>query len=359
MLSLVLIVHLSHALECRVHTRAVFDVGSGSTKLNVSEVEVCPDGTRLVRTLDDRTSEDVPLEAGRLPDDRIRESALVLQMQALEKLKTRARELVGPDREIEFAAAGTHAFRTAANQDEIARRFQAAGVPIVALTQAQEAEIGVRAVKPPAECAGQGLVVWDVGGGSMQLTYTSPRAEFFGLPLGAETFKRRLETELALTRDAKCPVPKSTVNPIGATNADRVVKLAEGAARAALPARLQRGPRCVVGIGGLHARAVEATIAKNWDAIRACACGPRECAHAAGQYSRTELNCLAMFLSEKDDCAPEIKGPYSSTAASSLFLVLGFMNALNVEQVRVQGLNMGHGLALDRDLLHFQSALAR
>lgn len=349
MLHLILISALALALPCPVKTRAVFDVGSGTTKLNVSQVELCPGGARLIRVLEDRASEDVPLEANRLPDDRISPNGIELQMNAIARLRKRVRELVPAGTEVEFAAAGTHAFRTAKNQDEITRRFAEVGIPIVPLTQEQEALVGFHAVRAPM-CAGKNLLVWDVGGGSMQ--FTTPGPHVTGLALGAETFKRKLKLE----RAAKCPVPKDTVNPIGVVNAQAVLDVARHEARAALPASLTGAPRCAVGIGGLHVRAIEGAITRNWDAIRTCVCGPTECSHVAGRYTRAEVACLASFLSEKDDCAPEIKGPYSSTAVSNLYLVLGFMNAMHLETVLTESINMGHGLALDRKLLTFKAS---
>src|SRR4051794_4027442 len=79
-----------HADECRPIVRAVFDVGSGSTKLNLSQIETCPGGTRVLRVLDDRTSLDVPLEANRQPDGSIGDKGVQLQVDALKKLKAAA-----------------------------------------------------------------------------------------------------------------------------------------------------------------------------------------------------------------------------------------------------------------------------
>ncbi|NJL25170.1 MAG: hypothetical protein HC902_08325 [Calothrix sp. SM1_5_4] len=53
------------ANDCDRRLRAVFDVGSGSTKMNLAEVEICSGKVRVLRTLDDQSSLDVPLEAGK------------------------------------------------------------------------------------------------------------------------------------------------------------------------------------------------------------------------------------------------------------------------------------------------------
>lgn len=351
--------------ECQPRLRAILDVGSGSTKLNLSEVDVCPDGVHLRRTLDDQTSLDVPLEANKDQDGNIKESGVQQLLTALKKLKEvsfqKAKEEAPNLHEIEFAAVGTHAFRTAKNQATIAQQVAALGIPMVALTQKQEAQAGFEGVQAKGVpiCAGKKLLVWDVGGGSMEwtlLSHDKNHSLVTGLPLGAESFKSKLITKLKLERPTKCAQTPSP-NPIGQSNGKRALAMAVKEAQA-LPNSLRdlkSEEICMVGIGGVHTKAVEAHIDQNWNAIKSCVCGTSQCRHPPHGYTLREVECLANYLAEKTDCDSEIKGPYSTTSVSNLFLIHGFLKELNIREVHTENVNMGHGLAVDRKQIRFQS----
>ncbi|NJL25171.1 MAG: hypothetical protein HC902_08330 [Calothrix sp. SM1_5_4] len=293
--------------------------------------------------------------------------SLSLAAQALKTLKDKAFQLsksAAPEyKELEVSAVGTHAVRTAKNQSDLARKFEELGIPMLALTQEQEAQIGFEAVKTRASgCEGKNLMVWDVGGGSMQITLSSPQgAEVFGLPFGSEAFKAELVKQLKLSGRpaANCAVSSLTPNPIGRKNLAKVKGFARQKARA-LPSRLRFAVKsgvCAIGIGGVHGKAVEGRIEKLFPSIQGCACDSKNksCSHASGEVSRREVECLAKTLIDKNDCAPEINGPYSTTSVSNLFLVAGFMEAMNINRMRTLNVNMGHGLVADSTRLKFKT----
>jgi exopolyphosphatase/guanosine-5'-triphosphate,3'-diphosphate pyrophosphatase len=341
--------------ECKPELRAILDVGSGTTKLGISEVNACTGQVSVLRTVDEE-SVPLPLEANKDKDGKITPEGLKLADEAIVHLKRdaidRAKHLAPAYKEIRFAAAGTHAFRTATNQGELAARFAAAGIPITALTQEQEAKIGAWAVEA---CAGRPMLVWDVGGGSMQFTIVKKdgTSSFFGLPLGAEKFKQSVIEDLHLKRNPKCEVQGSTPNPLGKSSAAALALAKAEAAK--VPAGFSESWTCTVGIGGVHNKAIEAQIEAKWPKIKKCVCGQAGCAHSRGRYRKEELACLANFFSTKTDCDPEIKGPYSTTSVTNLYLILGFMQAMNIRSVETQDVNMSHGLATDRTLLTFHT----
>lgn len=351
---------------CPHQARAVFDVGSGSTKLAVFEIEACAGGNRLARILSDDQSVDVPLEAAKDAAGAISKAGIGRLITALGRLKAKAIAVAKQNsfKEIEFAAAGTHALRTAANQSDVIARVAKLGIPLIALNQRQEALLAFEGAKAKGAdhlCAANGrpLLVWDVGGGSMQWTLerTGHPPYVEGLPLGAETFKRKLLKDLPPRPKPECEVGGATPNPIGHAGMRTAVNLAAQQART-LPKRifeLAKGTPCLVGIGGVHNQAIERQIAKQWKQISSCVCGPKKtCGHQPRTYSRHELECLAQILTEKSDCDEEIRGPYSTTSVSNLLLIDGFMHELKLETIHTESADAAHGLAVDHELLRFQ-----
>ena len=354
---------------CVKKIRALMDVGSGSTKLNLSEVAVCGSDVRVLQVLDDQTNVALPLEGGKSADsfsagalDRAVDTLRGLRDQALITVRAKAPAY----KAVDFAAVGTHALRTARNGAELSERVKALGFSIRPLSQQKEGESGYLGAKQKGIseiCKDKAPVIWDVGGGSMQFTTESASStrelQVQGLSVGAESFKKRLLGDAQNGRPRKtCDLNQPSPNPIGWKNSSRAEHSAETLAGLNLEPNFQSriAGRCIVGIGGVHEKAIEAQIQRQWPRIKGCACGTNTaCTHTDSAYTKKELQCLALYLSEKSDCDPELKGPYSSTAVSNAYLILGFMEYLKIDQVRVMNVSMGNFLVLDASLLEWSS----
>jgi exopolyphosphatase/guanosine-5'-triphosphate,3'-diphosphate pyrophosphatase len=333
----------------------------------------------FIRFLDDHTSRDVALEASKDAAGNISKAGIEQLLSALKALKTQAiaiAHMQSPEsKTIEFGAVGTHALRTANNQGAVITAVSKLGIPLLAITQKEEAALGVsgtvlRALQRP-ECKDKTVIVWDVGGGSQQWSVNSrthPLAA--GLPIGAEAFKLKLiaafkpsAAKSATTKPegAKpiCEIKGPTPNPIGHEHIPKALELAAAEAKA-LPKELTSlkfDQFCVFGIGGVHNKAIREHIAHKWRDISTCACQNNEdCKLTEKGYNRRELDCLAEKFSDETDCDSDIKGPYSTTNASNLLLISGFMHALNIERIYTENVTMGHGLAQDAGKLksHFR-----
>jgi exopolyphosphatase/guanosine-5'-triphosphate,3'-diphosphate pyrophosphatase len=354
-----LLLSYSHA-DCPVHARAVFDVGSGATKMAVALIEVCPGEIHVRRFLDESSSLDVPLEGSKNAEGDISAEALARLTEALKSLKAKAENLVreqAPEiKELEVGAAGTHAVRTAKNISDLVKAAQRAGIPLTTLTQTQEGLNGFAGARAKGlQCPpGAQVLVWDVGGGSQQWILADGRV--FGLPLGAESFKAELVTVLKRPVQARCEAKAPSPNPLGPAGREHARALAQAEAQR-LPEAL-RGLKdlCLVGIGGVHTKAIAAALEKNWKQVEACTCPQGSCAaHLPHHYSARELNCLADLFAKKGDCDSEIRGPYASTNVSNLFMIAGFLKVLGATNVQTLNVNMGHGLAVDQKLIRFQT----
>lgn len=342
--------------------RAIIDLGSGTIKLGLFEVEP---GEKIVAEWPESASAPLALEARKTQDGAISQDS---QAEALKILKAMREKAVAAARAhgfktISLTVIGTHALRTASNKDEAITSFTKAGFPTRAISQEEEARAGFHGVAThqPAKCPLKSLVVWDVGGGSMQLTRGGVNKEnFVGLHVGAEEFKdKAMELKKNPSPDPSCIASQDSPNPLGKEN---LLPLKTAAKREA--ARLFKDKKiwpldCVVGIGGVHTKAIESQINKNWAGIKSCVCGKAVCAHQRDSYTRKELSCLAQAMASKNDCDPAIKGPYSKTSVTNLVLILGFMEKLNIEKVNTLSINMGPHFALESGSTHFSTLRAQ
>lgn len=145
--------------------RASFDIGSGSTKVQVSEVD--REG-RIRRTL---LSQERPHAYGvdlvSSSNGNLSDSIMDGGLATLLDLKAAAVDL-GAKR---FAAVATEVFRKAKNGSAFLSRLKdSTGMPIALVTQELEGELGFVSVVASSGQDPMAAVVWDSGGASMQIT---------------------------------------------------------------------------------------------------------------------------------------------------------------------------------------------
>lgn len=336
--------------ETPKEARAIVDLGSGTVKLGL--FDVLPD-TQVVNEWTESMSAPLPLEAEKR-DGAITENS---QNEALKILTSMREKAISAAKDhgfktISLTVVGTHALRTATNKEEVIAKFTKEGFPTRAISQEEEARagfIGVAMLHMPPKCLKDSLVVWDVGGGSMQFTRDKKNKEHFvGLEIGAEKFKEKaIEIKKGPPNDPSCPAGENSPNPIGKQNLIPLKAMAKREAAQVFKNKKTWPVSCVVGIGGVHTKAIESQIFKNWKDIQPCVCGKKSCSHKRDEYTRAELNCLAQKFALKNDCDPAIKGSYSKTSATNLVMILGFMERLKIAKVRTAAVNMGPAFALE------------
>lgn len=326
---------------CRLENRAVIDVGSGTTKMTVGEVEICPESTKLVRVLDASQTRPLALEASKDKEGQISEDARKQALTAVRELVTAAARSFSA---LKIAIVATHAVRTASNRGSFEDQMRSEGLPVRVLTQEEEGRAGFAASHDPQwrkSCEGKSITVWDIGGGSQQLS-TSGGVQ--GWSLGAEGFKNALIAQSAIQLGiSKCKMKDKPLspNPIGKRAAPATLALAK---RMLNDSGKRHMPRlegaCVIGVGGVHNGAVVGALKAHSDLLRACTGAP----FGSDGYGAREVRCLAEYLTEKSDCDAELAGPYSTTAVSNLYLVLAFMELTGVERVLPSKFGIGHAM---------------
>ena len=145
--------------------RGAFDIGSGATKLQVSDVSL--DGL-IVRTL---YGEERPCAFG---SDWLKSSdgclSTVIQDKGIQTIKDL--KVIGDELGVEsYAVIATEVFRKASNGHVFLDKVRAMGISVTVISQEIEAELGYATAA--AYNGNQGLsacIAWDSGGGSFQIS---------------------------------------------------------------------------------------------------------------------------------------------------------------------------------------------
>jgi exopolyphosphatase/guanosine-5'-triphosphate,3'-diphosphate pyrophosphatase len=174
---------------------AVIDVGSNSVKFHVAE-HGADDTWRMVV---DR-AEVTRLGEGMADGGRITTAAQERTIEAIADMVDEARQA----RAVAIAAVGTEAIRSAANGAEVRAAIHArTGVRVDAISGEEEARLAYVAAVSSLGLRGDGLVVFDTGGGSSQFTFGDATRieEQFSVPVGAARFMERFGLDRAVSRE--------------------------------------------------------------------------------------------------------------------------------------------------------------
>ncbi|MFO6300425.1 Ppx/GppA phosphatase family protein [Rahnella selenatireducens] len=306
----------AEAVNC-IETRAGIDMGSGTTKIQVAEVDICHNQLGKVLYEDQR-----PLafnaELGKSRNNQINETIQQEAVIALKDMVNKARTF-HPQR---ITGVATAVFRTASNGQQVIDMFnQKAGVQLRIISQEQEAELGFLSAKAALHdrnVKNEDLLVWDIGGGSMQMTAMREQngqtvTDFYLGKLASVTLKEFIISVLKNQELDKTESP----NPIGSQR-NTVLRYVNFYARTHVSAQIKEDvqKRRVIGIGGVHGYSVKGQI------------------HPANNtYQLADVERVSKNQVWKTD--NEIPGQYRSTDVSNLLLVEGFMQALNISQVTI------------------------
>ncbi|MEC5319408.1 phosphatase [Brenneria populi subsp. brevivirga] len=318
----------SAAADNCIETRAGIDMGSGSTKIQVAQVDICRQVLGKVLYEDQRPIA-FNADLSKSTDNQL--SAAIRQQgaAALNELVTKARTF-HPQR---ISGVATAVFRSAANGQQAIDDFnQRADIQLKIISQQQEAELGFLSAKAALhdETLGNNdLLVWDIGGGSMQMTALRQQngqtvADTYQGKLASVTLKNFI-TDVLQNKDHQAD---STPNPIGSLR-DTVLRYVSFYARTHVSPQIKDDvkTRRVIGIGGVHGFSIKAQIKP-----------------ADNTYTLAALERVSKEQVWKGDA--ELVGDYRDTDVSNLLLVEGFMRALDIPQVTIVKANLIQGILI-------------
>jgi exopolyphosphatase/guanosine-5'-triphosphate,3'-diphosphate pyrophosphatase len=297
--------------KCGPEVRAAFDVGSGSTKMKVVEFNTCTqDVTQTL--LEDQVKVDYREALEKNPGGEFPESVQIEGLAALEKLKGEA-QAKGAKK---FTGIATAAFRQARNADDFVKVIrEKLSIPVKVITQNEEAFLGFQAVREKVKVPSSDLVVWDIGGGSMQMTSVDDTLKpmvYYG-HLASVNFKNQVIAKI----QKKNPEKLTSPNPLKKKNVKPAVALAEAEATT-VPANIKKkfasSETVVVGIGGVLAKSL-----------------PRQMVVGSSMTQETIQAALEIRSNMTD---AQINDQYAATEVTNLALVFGFMKALGMKSYR-------------------------
>lgn len=313
---------ISESSNCH-SKRAAIDLGSGSTKLVIGLVNTC-----------ENIVEGILFEAQRalaLKDQLQKSKDNKFNKATINKLTSIFEEfkyLAQNEGITEVKAVATSAFRTAKNGKEAAKSvFDHTGVQIQIISQQQEAKFAYSAalskLKKDGNKSKSPIAVWDIGGGSMQITkpLTSGEKKVALLKIASVTFKNMVLKEFY-------PESAITPNPMTEERALKAMDLARVTAKEQLNDFETLKGYSVVGVGGVHYFSLGSQF-KESNRV----------------YNQSTLLNTLLKRSKLND--QEIGGKYSQTDITNIALVLGFMQTLKVDEVRPLKINMAHGLLVE------------
>lgn len=228
-----------------------------------------------------------------------------------------------------FSGAATESFRQASDSSEFLNEIkEKTGISIKLIDQDQEAMLGYLAATAAFPGKTENIVVWDIGGASMQMIFRKKNRGFliYRGRMASVSFKEAILLHVKRQRPEKHLSP----NPIGKENLKNALEIVLASA-VDVPDEIKKiilePDSVVLGIGGVHNQSVKKQLGKNIP------------------YTEAELqNTLAMRLELNDK---EIGGDYAATDISNLILVLGFMQKLGIKEVVPINVNLTDGVLVD------------
>lgn len=304
-------------------TRAGFDIGSGTTKIKVAKVNSCEQ--RILEVLLD-TSLPVAYkdDLQKSKDNKFSSEIIKIGTDAIEKLQLQARKLGAS----QYYAVTTSATRTAQNADRLLSSIkERLDLNVVVINQEKEAILGYIA----ASAKTNSPVVWDIGGGSMQITFRKDKDFIvYKGKIASVSFKNHI-IETIQHKKGTTPNPVSQSDYIQALHDARTV--AKFSIDQEIKDQLSNPKNTIIGIGGVHYYSILGQLEmKN-----------------KNSYSIDQLSgLLPKRLGLKDN---EIKSDYADTEISNLILVQGFMRELGIKKVQVEKINLTDALLLSGNSL--------
>ncbi len=315
-------------------TRCAFDIGSTETKLSIAHVVLSKSKHHKVTSVEKifEYSERVLIKDS-IVDDKIPDATVASLTKVLSSLKQRCIK----EGATQFVGVATSGFRAASQNGESSRQriADATGITLTILSGKQEALLGLRAaegfVAAWPDKQRSNLVVWDIGGGSMQF---AAKQDLVSLELGTTVFDSILRTKLG-REQTKLPTQPLTAREIQQSN--QLVQPFVKQIPLKLRELLRSKSTIVIGLGKVHSIAIA---------------GVTDLQHVnentAYQYQQL-LEALPK-LADCDDTCIQKRFPnnrYPEQQVGNVILVSSLMRELKMNRVYPAQLNLTDGLLRD------------
>lgn len=330
--------------DCYV-TRVAYDMGSTTTKVIVARVNVCTqtieqvisDHTYPIAFFDDVAQSDHLLFS---------EWMQAYALQAIQTAKMQADgdiiatpSLISP--RTEHCAVATQAFRIAENGQQLAAQMsQQLGIPVNLISQEEEGKLAYLSVLSQWHAFKRQLpVVWDIGGGSAQITFRNEVGDFYvvGSDMASRSFQKIVQTKVMGEPQSVSPHPMTHAQIKLALQWAQNAMGIHSSSQRMIRERIQHQAP-IVGIGKVHN-----LCALQW--VQKC------CQKAQQGYSKDDLLKVINTLANKSDAEiqqmmPNIPAHYIPSQTTNLILMVATMEKMGIDWVEVLQANNTQGLLL-------------
>lgn len=298
---------------------AAIDLGSGSTKMVVAEVDSC---NRKIRKVLDQDAHRVDFfnDLKKSSDSSLSRKIIHKGLNRILELKKKA-DRFNPSR---FTIYATEAFRRASNSDRLFQKVNKyTGITPVILSADEEGTLGLLAVSVLENKNPSDILSWDIGAGSMQIaSMTGDTTKVFQGQFASETFKNYIIAKVKQASKSKASSP----NPMSKSEteiASEIIREELEMIPIWIKNHLKLHNGEIYGIGGVHYHSV------------------RELTGWKDHYTPQDVKrALSTILNKSDS---QIGGPFPETQVTNLILVQEYMKALGVKKVYAQKVNMAYG----------------
>lgn len=301
------------------------DIGSGSTKMMVAKVDFC--ANKILEVLH-QESQQVSFneDLEKSTDGNLSQVIIDKGYATLNGMITKGKTFK-PKR---ITGVATSVFRKSKNGVDVIKGFaRKLKTRLEVISQEEEAMIGylsVLSLMDDKTKQDKNIVVWDIGGGSMQM-FSMDKNKIPHMYLGdlaSVTFKNMVIEVL----QSKSLETTTSPNPIG-DKRDQVLALARSYSKLHVPSAIKFDiqNRTVVGVGGVHGQSI-----KNQLQLKEM------------KYTVEELDLASKVQSQKSD--KDLAGDYRATDVTNLLLVQGFMEGLGIKEVKIVNATLLQGVML-------------
>jgi exopolyphosphatase/guanosine-5'-triphosphate,3'-diphosphate pyrophosphatase len=310
-ISTLLLICLTFSLNAENNIRAALDIGSGATKLRVAEINL---QAGKIESILETQSYSVPYseELAKAADGNFSDELMDRGIQAL-KDSVEVAKKHGAEKVI---AVATAAFRSANNSDAyIQRILKETGVQVHIIDQALEGELAFKAVQSHFGVNPHNLVVWDIGGGSLQLTTVDENGKLV-IYRGTEAstpFKNYV-----IEKIQQQPISHTeTPNPM---NVKEIMQAGFHAQKLAKEVdqifmdKINHPKTVTVGVGNIFGYQISGMFNKQ------------------KEFTRDALTHAAANLAGKND-KDVGGGDYANVFVTNTLLILGFMNKMQISDI--------------------------
>ncbi len=295
-----------------IERRAVVDVGSGSTKFCIADVDT---RTQQVVNVVLRESYAVPYQAA-MEASYDHTFSVEVKERGLETFRT-IDALCKEHGVQKVTAVATEAFRQSMNGEKFAAEVnEKTQIPLRIITQKEEGEIAFySAASLVSDIPKEELVVWDIGTGSYQMSIGEKDQDltvFMG-SVGSVPFKNYI-VDVVQAGDSS---QGTTLHPLTREEHLAADRYARALARKAYPnikEKITSVDRKVSGIGRLFTNSL--------------------LPFAEDDQKITRADLRKFIESNYGKTKEEMNDPYSEANLSNAILVLGFMKALHIKEIR-------------------------